>query len=300
MSSIYRQLIILFSLIFIGFISKKVKVLDQTADKKISRLVVNIALPATILYSVSGKITFSVSETLTVFMIAILTFIFIPFISFIVSKIFKLENTFRLMLDYSNLGFMGLPIIASVLGDTYVFYVSIFMMIFNLSIFSYGIIVLNSNGDKAKFNFKRLLTPGIIASILAIIIFFFKFPIPSLLASILGQVNNITTPVAMLMIGSMLADVSIRDTITDKRLFLFVVLKLMVYPALVWCLFYPFISDNRLVILAVILTGLPTGANVSMLCAEYGGNADLVAKGTFISTVFSLITIPIMLFLLPV
>lgn len=121
----------------------------------------------------------------------------------------------------------------------------------------------------------------------------FHISVNSTLSKIVANVGKITTPLAMMVTGSTLADISFRE-IADSRLILFSVLRLLLYPFIYMiCLLWMPFKEVRSI--AVLLCALPVAGNVSMLCSEYEGNIRLAAKGIFTSIVLSARTIPVVL-----
>lgn len=281
----------------VGYIANTIGVVNDSSNKHFSKYIVNIAIPFTIINPTINQVSIDKMEVLRIMGFAIGMFIFIPAISFIIVKILKIERTYELMLNYSNLGFMGIPVISSMYGEKAVFYISIFMMIFNISIFSHGVIILNANNDNFKINLKSLLNSGIISAFIALAIFMFKIPVHLYIRNILSSVSNSMTPLAMIVIGSTLADVEIKDVFTDKMLYVFTLLKMFVYPLMTYAVLYAFGGNSMVVGITVILVGLPVAGNISMICSEYDGNIELVTKGIFMSTVFSIISLPILMLL---
>ena len=233
------------------------------------------------------------------------------------------------MLNYSNLGFMGIPIISTIYGGEYVLHVSIFMMTFNLSLFSYGVYLLSKDDAKNKpavpasnserlsaknnaaaavsevqaaapensgsqkssgFNVKRLLSPGILSAFLAIGIYLLDIRLPQHAVSLFSTIGVTTTPLAMIVIGSTLAGVKFSTVFTDKELYLF---SFLVLPMITFFVLRFFIKDRTLLEISTILSGCPIAGNVSMLCMEYNQDVTLVSKGICISTLLSMISIPI-------
>lgn len=290
---IVHQLILLFGLIFVGYAINRLGILDASANEKISKLLVNVTIPATILHSSVTQKMESGGQVILIFAIAILYYIFMPLVSMLVAKLLKKDASFQLMLTYSNLGFMGIPIISSIYGTEAVFYVTVFMMIFNISIFTHGVYLLTQNqAGKRGFNFKSMLNAGVLSAVLALLIFLFQIPVPSDVDSLFSSIGSITTPLAMIIIGSSLAEVPIQSVFLDKSMYLLAVCKLFVYPLIVWGVLRLFVQDTMLIGISVLLASLPTAGNVSMVCSEYGGQLDEVSKGICISTLFSLISIP--------
>lgn len=292
---IAHQLILLFGLVFVGYAINKLKILDSVSNAKISKFLVNAAIPATIIHSAVSQKAESNSNVLCIIIIAALFYLITPFLSRAVSKLLKQGATFELILTYSNLGFMGIPLVSSIYGEAYVFYVTIFMMVFNVSIFSHGIYLLStdSNGNHKILNWKNLLNPGIISALIGMVLFFFHIPIQSDLDHLMATIGTVTTPLAMIVIGSTLAEIPFKYVFSDTSMYIFTIFKLLIYPALVYFILKLFIQDPIVIGISVILSSLPAAGNVSMLCSEYGGDLEMAAKGICISTLFSTLSIPL-------
>lgn len=292
---IAHQLILLFGLIFAGYVINKMKILDSVSNAKISKFLVNAAIPATIMHSAVSQKVESNSKIIYIIAIAALFYLIVPFLSHAVSKFLNQGATFDLILTYSNLGFMGIPIVSSIYGEDYVFYVTIFMMIFNVSIFSQGIYILSKDGNQnhQMLNWKHLLNPGVISALFGMILFFLQIPIQSDLDNLLASIGTVTTPMAMIVIGSTLAEIPFKNVFSDISMYIFTFFKLLVYPALVYFVLRLCIQDSVIIGISVILSSLPAAGNVSMLCSEYGGDLEMAARGICISTLFSVFSVPL-------
>jgi predicted permease len=247
--------------------------------------------------SAIGQDTANKGQAFYVLAIAAGIFILKPILALIFQKFTKCDDLYKLMLTYPNLGFMGFPIISAMYGQLGVFYASLFMIIFNLSVFSYGVSTIN---QESALQLEKLVNPGIISSILAILIFAFSIPVPEVITQFLSKLGGVTSPLAMITLGSTLAAVSFKSLIKDKFLYLFTVCKLIVWPFIFWFVLHFFVHDPMVLGLCTILISLPVAGNVSMLCITYDGDTDLAARGTCISTLLSLITIPVYMFLFTV
>ena len=305
---VFNQMISLFLLMLTGYLANRFGVIDKTFESKVSRFIVNISLPATILNAVTGSDMPHDQEMLPIFIAAVSIFL-VPHV------------VCHFILNYSNLGFMGIPIISTLYGGEYVLHVSIFMMTFNLSLFSYGVYllsrdasenrsisaaaasgkVLSQNPDSASesgqktsgFSVKKLLSPGILSAFLAIGIYLLDIRLPQHAVSLFSTVGATTTPLAMIVIGSTLAGVKFSTVFTDKELYLFSFLKLLVLPLITFFVLRFFSKDRTLLEISTILSGCPIAGNVSMLCMEYNRDVTLVSKGICISTLISMVSIPV-------
>ena len=293
MVNIYKQMGILFSLCAVGFFANKFKIMDEASNQKFSKFIVNITIPALIISSSLSSVDSDMIQVFKVLGIAALMFIVTSILSRYLVKWLRMERTMELMLSYSNLGFMGIPMVSCLYGETGVFYVSLFMMVFNISLFTHGIHIFNSDKN-IRFSFKQILNAGSISAFIAMILFLFKTPIPGTISELLRLVGNITTPLAMIIIGSTLAQIRIKEFYDIRKLFIFAIFKMVLYPVLVYVILSFTVWDSMIVKTATLLWALPTAGNVSMVCSEYEGNAELVAKGIFMTTIASVVTIPVL------
>ena len=294
MNAILLQLCLLFAYIILGFICNKIGLFNKESDRIFSNLLLNITLPASVIASAIGQDPSKRMVAVYVFLVAGAIFLIKPVWAKIFQHVFKCDDTYKLMLTYPNLGFMGFPIVKALYGDLGLFFASLFVIVFNISVYSYGISVVQKD---SRFSLKTLVNPGILSSLLAIVIFMFNIPVPQVINDYLTSIGNITSPLAMITIGSTIAAVSIRQVFADRFLFVFTLFKLILWPLLVWIPLHLITSDPLIIGVSVILTSLPVAGNVSMLCINYDGNIELAAKGTFISTVLSFVSIPVYMLL---
>ena len=202
------------------------------------------------------------------------------------------------MLIYSNLGFMGIPVANAVLGKEAILYISIFMAIFNISIFSYGILLLGGTGGD-KLQFRKMINPGTVSAVAAVLLYLGSVSVPTILLDPITAVGNTTTPLAMMVIGASLANGKVRDLFTEKSMILFTILRLLILPLLAWGVCQILGVQDRLLAGALILiSGMPVASNTVMLCTELNRDGDYIAKGLLISTLASVVTIPLISMLL--
>jgi hypothetical protein len=266
-------------------------------------------------------------------LMAVGAFILIPLLSWLLARSFHWGVTWQLMLNYSNLGFMGFPVVSGLYGEKAVFYAAIILMIFNVHVFTAGVMMLQrenavvcsvndtcapkTNSAAAQEanmtetqkncagvqNTKRsiiletlhsLCNPGILASGVALAIVLFGIPVPSTVSNIVSSLGAVTTPLALVVIGSQLAQVNLLKCLSRPELYLMSMFKLIVYPAVVYLVFSVVAGTGIVTQIIAILMGLPVAGNVTMLCSEYDGDVSLAASGTCVSTLLSIITIPVM------
>lgn len=296
-SGIISQMAVLFLILAVGYGANKLKILDGDSDKLLTKIVLNLAMPCTILNSVmSGNIEITGTEALFFMIMILLTFAIAFAIVIPAPKLLKVSKKdsgiIRYLIAFGNVGFMGFPVAESIFGVQSAFYVALFNIPFSLLAFSVGIIMVSGKGEKIKPSV--FINPSLIASLLALIIFALNIPVPRILAKTAGLLGQITTPAAMLIIGSTLASISVKEVFGQWRLYPISIIKLIVVPLITWLILKIFIADELMLGILTVMAGMPAATSASMLCMEYGGNERLASKGVFITTLFSVVTIPLL------
>jgi hypothetical protein len=166
----------------------------------------------------------------------------------------------------------------------------------NLFCFSVGILMIAPKGTKLKIT--ALWNPTVVASVAALLLYLMPISLPAAVNDGLSLLGSATIPLAMMLIGSSLAQLPFREVWNIPKLYLLSLIKLILCPLLIYFVLSQLIDDSLLLGIATVLTAMPVATNATMLCIEYGGNELLASRGVFISTVLSLLTIPLIVFIL--
>lgn len=299
-----QQMSVLFVFMILGFLCGKMKVLSDEATKAISWIVVNIANPALILSaSVSGNATIKGLELLTTFGIAILVFAYMILISVFLPHILRVpvedKGVFRVMTIFSNIGFMGFPVISAVYGANALLYASLFLFPYNILIYTYGIMAMGkTNGSKQKLQLKKILNIGVIACIVSITIYLIDIPMPTVVTTTVTSLSNLTAPLSMFVIGQSMIHIKVGELFSDIRLFAFSIIKLILLPIVGILLLRIFVHDSLIVGVCMIMMATPVGSMTAMLAQQYDGNYFLASKGVALTTILSVVTIPLVSWIL--
>lgn len=308
---ILHQMAQLFIMIGFGYLLYKFKMMDDEFDKKLTRLVLDGTLPLMVLASVLEQPEErDYGAVANMIIISVFIYIVLPIVAFIIVKCMRLplkqQGMYMCMLTYGNVGFMGFPVLNAMYGGTAVFYAAILNIVFNISVFSVGTIMVDYRcGDTAetaggshRFNFKSLLSPGTIISLLSIAIYFTGIIFPDDIVSACSSIGNLTSPLAMMLIGAALAKMDVRSVFDDWRIYPFVIVKQIVMPLIMWLIMRVFIHDDIMLGICTILMMMPV-ANISVMLANlHGHNEELAARGVFLTTLFSAVSVPLMLYFL--
>jgi hypothetical protein len=301
MQAIISQMAVLFILLGVGYIAGRIDLLSVDGTRSLSKVVLYVTTPGTILSSVIDReIGATGGETAYFALMALMAFFMYFIISIPTVRLLggdrKNHGLYRYMASFSNAAFMGFPVTIAILGTASAFYVALYNIPFFMFSFSVGIIMVS--GKSGKFDPKVLINPSLIAALLAIPIAVTGFAVPKVIADTFRITGSMTTPAAMFVIGATLSRVSIKGLLTGWRLYPVTLLKLVVMPVAAWLVFRQLITDELMLGVIVVLSGMPTAAAAAMLAIEYKGDEKIASSGIFLSTLLSGVTIPLIVYLL--
>lgn len=295
---VFQTMLKLFLLLILGFVLFKCHIFDEYTNKKISALIVNVASPMLIISSIAGVEGSNKSIVFLMIGAGILMYICFIILGKIINRIFPFPKkdwpVYECMVVFANTGFMGYPVLLDVFGQEAVFYASLIHMAFNFFVYTYAIMCLTKGDDSEfKLNFKQLLTPGIILIFVGIFIYLFDIQLPSVLMDTINSVGSLTAPLSMMMIGSSLAVYPIKDSFTDWRSYVFAFVRLMIVPFVTMIMCRLLHIDAYYANITIITNAMPVGSMVLMLATQYNANVKIVTRNIVVSTLLSVITIPI-------
>ena len=203
---------------------------------------------------------------------------------------------YRFMVVFGNVGFLGFPLISALFGPEALFLAAIFVMMFQLFCFTYGVALFE--GSRAKFRLRSLCTPMLMASVLSLIFYLSGVTAPKMIWEIFDTLGGLTSPAAMLAIGCALAAQPLGKVFTQPKIYGFSVLRLLIIPLAVYGLCFWWMKDPLMLGVTVTVSAMPAAANTCLFANRYGSREALAASGVFVSTLLSLFTLPFVLWLL--
>lgn len=290
-----EMLVILFGMAT-GYLARRLGYLGGEIDQKLSKIILNITMPCLIVASVvTGDELPGAAEILSVLKVAAVFYGMELLLSAVVPRLLggtdKQKGVWRYTLVFPNMAFIGYPVAVALFGPEALFYAVILVLPFNLLAFSLGPLML---AGRAKFRWQQLTSPCIIASVIALVVALGHIRLPAILGECAGFVGNLTTPLSLLVVGSLLAGLTVGKVFASLRLWVLTAVRLLAMPALLWLLLsWMNVEPPVVASIAVILMAMPTAVNGSMLSMEYGGDTECMAQITFLTTVASIITIPV-------
>ena len=291
---VLRQMSMIAILVIIGIGLEKKKVLNEQGTKVISKLVVDICNPVLIVSTIlSGNITVTHREFLNgvgvgavIYAVFILTGTVLPTLI----RIPKDERKFySLMSIYGNVGFLGIPVAKAILSENAMIYVIICNVFYCLLFYTHGIITLSSG--KEKMDIKKIFSPGVIMSILALLIFWFDLEVPEVLAKTVDYIGSPTVFLSMVLLGASVARSNFIRDMKDAKLWIFILIRLVVVPALAVIVLRSVGAADEMVRTFCLMCAVPVG-NLPMIQAEkIGERTDILSRGIIVTTVFSFLSI---------
>lgn len=291
----------LFVIVIVGYVAGKLGYLGGDFDRQLSRLVINITCPALIL---SSSMTGELPDRrfiLPLLLISIVTYIILTGAAFLLPRYMTKRKEGRgaigFALMFGNVGFMGYPVVASIFGHEAVFYAAVLNVVNTFTVFTIGTILItgSSNIEGKRFEKKVLYSTPMLAAYLTMLIVALEINnIPDFICQSLTMLGNITVPAALLIIGSSMSQLPIRSLLGNTTVYLTTALRLALLPLAVYYLtslmgFSPMVVNINTVVIA-----MPVATYGTILCLKYGKDTTLMAEVTFITTLLSMISIPLL------
>jgi len=282
-------------MIVVGFILGKMKVLGGQTLTQMSNVLLCVVAPALMIGTFQGEARDVDAVRGLLVSAAVLLAVYV--LQGLLMTVFfrrapeESRGVSRFASIYGNVGFMGVPLIMSVLGAPGMAATVISLAIFNIGIWTHGAWLI---GGKSQMSLKKVfLNPGVVGIVIALILYGFGINLPGPVSSAVDYIGSLNTPLAMVIIGAQMSAVDIPSLFRDTRLYGVTAIKLLLIPAAVMLVLLPFNIDPVIYIAVVILAGCPVAGATSLMCQIAGRDTSYGAKLVTFSTILSVITLPL-------
>ncbi|HJJ99254.1 MAG TPA: AEC family transporter [Methanocorpusculum sp.] len=297
-----NQILILFLLIGVGFFCRRVGILHEASVVSLSKFLLHICVPAMIIYSMQIPFTSELLQNGELLIVAALGYYTVSlivawFAPILLRAKHEEYGVFRFMLVFSNSMFMGFPVLKMIFGPDAIFYAAIFNTPFGILAYSLGIWLLTAHGDgegRPIFQLKLLLNAAFLSTFVGLALFLTSATIPDPINGSLALLDSVTTPLSLVVTGGFLAQLDLSSIFGNVRQYLVAGLRLLILPALVYVIFSPFLADRLILGVVVVTAGMPAATNTVMLASEHRAHPDIAAQGVFITTMVSVVTLPLL------
>lgn len=333
---VLQQMVIIFILIGIGMLLYKKNMLSELTSRQISGIVVNVTNPALLVCSAfqeGSKV--SVRELGIALIIYLAVYAVLIAASLVIPRILQVPGmyrySYRMLTIFGNTAFIGIPLASAVLGTQSLIFVSIYNLIFNVLIYTFGITLLqkaeamqlaakadtaysrkaqnavsgtsstaDAGGSFAKNDtsvasplWKKLINAGTVSAAATIIFYLGSFNVPPIVSSTLTYMGQATTLLSMLVLGVSVAQMALKDIFSHPKLYAFALLRQILVPVGCIFLFRPVVQNPLVLNTMVLMLAVPAANMPLMLSKQLQVETDTMAQGIILTTVLSLATIPV-------
>ena len=288
-----NYVLILFVLIAIGFVCNKTKILTSASLKEITNLVLYIVTPCVIINSYQREFDINMLRGLLITVVAsVLSFALNILLAhlFVKDNDKRREKTLRFGAVFSNCGYMSLPLQEAMLGETGVFYGATYIAVFQIMLWTYGVIVMS--GSVKNISVKKIfINPGVLSTALGIVLYVFSVSIPFTVLEPIKYLAALNTPIPMVIVGYYLAQASLR--LKGVSAYVSLVLRLIASPIIMIAILLCLGISGDIAIACTIAASAPVAAATTMFCEKFGGDTTLSATFVSVTTILSIITMPL-------
>lgn len=289
------QVLVLFLLIGVGVVCAKAKVLTKEAVRSITDVVLLFATPCVIIRSFERPMS---AELLRGLGVATLAAVGAHLLGILLAHLLihdrdeARRRVLRFGVVFSNAGYMAIPLQLALLGDDGVFYGAVYVAVFNLMAWSYGVAVMGDGWHSLSVK-KLILNPGVIGVAAGLVVLLSGITLPQVIAAPIDHLANLNTPLPMLIIGYYLADANIGQALRDRAGYLTLALRLLVVPLLTLGILWLCGVRGTLLVSAVIGASAPVATTTTMFASRYDRAPELSVNLVVVSTLLSIVTMPL-------
>ena len=285
-------------IVIAGFVSHKRGIINEEFERKLSGFVIKVTCPALIISSTMGDKMPDREHIPMLLLVSLLTYVILIPLAYVQPVLMRVKRDLRgmysFMLTYSNVGFIGYPVVASIFGSDAVFYACILNVFNTITVFIWGVMFISGENLKDGFRFRLFVSPAMIATYISVIIVVLNLHTPKAIAMPLSILGNMTVPSSLIVIGAALAEIPTRKMVGTPHIFMMCFLKLLVLPLLVYYAMIMIGIDTRISSINMILIAMPVASFGTMFCMQMGKDETTMSQGTFWTTLLSVVSIPLL------
>lgn len=297
------QMLTMLLMLIVGVGAAKTGVVDGETNRRLSRFALAVPQCAIILSSAMNmEMELTLGRVLAVLGLAFLMYALLLAVGVLVPRLCraKAENrgVYSFLITFGNVAFMGFPVVRAIYGSDAVFYAALLNVPFNLLAFTVGVGMISGSRAKSGLDWRQVLNGPLVCSVAAVVMIFLPIRWPGPVKEAVGALGDMILPLSMIIVGASLGGQRLGDVFRDWRAYALAPVRLLVAPVLLWAVMRLFISDGMLLGVVTLLGGMPSAALSAMLAIQYGANERLATRTVFLTTVLSVVTIPLACWLL--
>ena len=302
LSNFYSSLGVIALIILLGYFLGRRKLISTETNKNLVNLLLTLFMPASLFSAFPATAN---EDLLNLFFLGLLAGFVVMLSLILISKLIfnksiwqkSLATEAQFAFIFNNATFLGYPIISTTFGEQGIIPYCGFIIAFNLALFSYGI-WLFKRAESRHFIRKTLLNPNIIAVVLGMIVFLVHAELPEIITSSVKYVAGATTPLSLLCIGFMLSTANLKKVMRSWRLLVISLIQLLLAPFITYGLLHLLTFPEEVVIVCTLIQALPTATSLGLFAEKYGGRVEESSELVVISTICSIVTLPLVIAIL--
>lgn len=307
----------LFLILCLGFVLARLSLLDQHTKQKLTKILLYVTTPLMMIdaFYDRAKMLDDQQSAATVpigrlFAYAFVFYLLLIVLSLLLTALIRPPKSDRrlymFMTIFGNVGFMGFPLVQSVYGSEGLFYAAIVNSVFNIFVYTFGVVLMGGTEHAEgrltdhirKIPWKKLLlTPAVIGTAVGILIFIFRIPLPGIIADTCSTLGDLTPPLAMLVVGANLSGMKIKNILTNMRMNIYVLLRQIALPLIFWLIISRIVRHPVLAPTLLLMSCMPVANTTALFATEYNGNETLASQGIFLTTLLSLVSFPLLIWI---
>lgn len=297
---VFNVMLTMLCMLAVGVIAARTGVVDGETNRRLSRFAMAVPQCAIILASAMNmQRGLTAGRVLLLLGVGCLMYALLLAVSLAVPRLVGVKKESRgvysFMGAFGNVAFMGYPILRALYGSDAVFYAALIGIPFNLLAFTVGVRML---GGTAGFDWRDLFNPALVASLVSVVIIFLPVSWPQPVMEAVNYLGDMIVPLSMIIIGASLGEQRLRDVFTSRRAYAFAPVKLLIAPVVIWAVMRLIVDDPLLLGIVTVEAAMPSATVGVMLSIQYGADERLASQMVFVSTVLSVLTIPLVCWLL--
>lgn len=311
MNIVFSEILGFIILVMIGIIGSRSGVITSDAKDLIAKVIFNITLPLMLLCNFS-KLDITprlIYNSVAVIVLALFTLLLMYLMGWLISRFVRMKKEeitiFKVHCVFGNLVYLGFPIIAALYKAEGLLYAGMFQLVSNMLLWTIGVVILNQ-GNNLTFlrKLKYIFNINTIAVLIGFLMFLLSLKLPRVLLNPLNGLGDSTVYLSMLYIGSTVFYSKLREFLYNTEVYVLTLYKLIIGPAIILAIFsllnrlLPGRFDPVVVSTLMVMVSMPAMANVVIMARNFGADDKLAAANVFVSTLVSLITLPLILLLM--
>lgn len=290
-------MVTLFAIVILGYVLRRLGYMGGDFDRRLSSIVITVTCPALVLSSVMGRELPDARLIVPLVGVGFATYVILSAVAFTVPRLVSKDPLEQGMVGFAmmfgNVGFIGYPVVASIFGAKAVFYAALLNIPNTFFIFTVGSMLVRGERSRSSLRWQMLVSPMMLSSYVAIAIVALGVHVPQVVANPVSTVGAVTVPASLMVIGSSLAGIGLGSTLRDGKVYVTALFRLFVVPVSLYALFRAVGVDELVNEVNAVVIAMPVAAFGVMFCMKYQRDARIMTEATFVTTVLSVVTIPL-------